>query len=100
MSLRIKLNALVMSFILLISLILGVVTYVQSDKLMRNSYESSVTKLSTLGYSLLDEQLPGDWSIKNNELYKGKEKMTDHVDIIDDLGKQMDGGVTVFQARA
>lgn len=97
MSLRTKLNALVMSFILLISLILGVVTYVQSDKLMRNSYESSVTKLSTLGYSLLDEQLPGDWSIKNNELYKGKEKMTDHVDIIDDLGKQMDGGVTVFQ---
>lgn len=97
MSLRTKLNALVMSFILLISLILGVVTYVQSDKLMRNSYESSVTKLSTLGYSLLDEQLPGDWSIKNNDLYKGKEKMTDHVDIIDDLGKQMDGGVTVFQ---
>ncbi|KFL43272.1 hypothetical protein CH76_07750 [Lysinibacillus sp. BF-4] len=97
MSLRIKLNALVMSFILLISLILGVVTYIQSDKLMRNSYESSVTKLSTLGYSLLDAKLPGDWSIKNNELYKGTEKMTDHVDIIDDLGKQMDGGVTVFQ---
>ena len=97
MSLRIKLNALVMSFILLISLILGVVTYIQSDKLMRNSYESSVTKLSTLGYSLLDAKLPGDWSIKNNELYKGSEKMTDHVDIIDDLGKQMDGGVTVFQ---
>lgn len=62
MSLRTKLNAPVMSFILLI---LGVVTYVQSDKLMRNSYKSSVIKLSALGYSLLDEQLPGDWSIKN-----------------------------------
>lgn len=62
MSLRTKPNAPVMSFILLI---LGVVTYVQSDKLMRNSYKSSVIKLSALGYSLLDEQLPGDWSIKN-----------------------------------
>lgn len=97
MSLRTKLNALVMSFILLISLILGVVTYVQSDKLMRNNYEISVTKLSNLSYSLLDEKLPGDWAIKNNELYKGQEKITNHVALIDDLGQQMAGGVTVFQ---
>ena len=97
MSLRTKLNALVMSFILLISLILGVVTYVQSDKLMRNNYEMSVTKLSNLSYSLLDEKLPGDWAIKNNELYKGQEKITNHVALIDDLGQQMAGGVTVFQ---
>ncbi|HJH10543.1 MAG TPA: methyl-accepting chemotaxis protein [Metalysinibacillus jejuensis] len=97
MSLRTKLNVLVMSFILLISLILGVVTYVQSDKLMRNNYEMSVTKLSNLSYSLLDEKLPGDWAIKNNELYKGTEKITNHVALIDDLGQQMDGGVTVFQ---
>lgn len=97
MSLRTKLNALVISFILLISLILGVVTYVQSDKLMRNNYEMSVTKLSNLSYSLLDEKLPGDWAIKNNELYKGQEKITNHVALIDDLGQQMAGGVTVFQ---
>lgn len=97
MSLRTKLNALVISFILLISLILGVVTYVQSDKLMRNNYEISVTKLSNLSYSLLDEKLPGDWAIKNNELYKGQEKITNHVALIDDLGQQMAGGVTVFQ---
>lgn len=97
MSLRTKLNALVMSFVLLISLILGVVTYVQSDKLMRNNYEISVTKLSNLSYSLLDEKLPGDWAIKNNELYKGQEKITNHVALIDDLGQQMAGGVTVFQ---
>ena len=97
MSLRTKLNALVMSFILLISLILGVVTYVQSDKLMRNNYEISATKLSNLSYSLLDEKLPGDWAIKNNELYKGQEKITNHVALIDDLGQQMAGGVTVFQ---
>ncbi|CEA00714.1 hypothetical protein BN1050_00709 [Metalysinibacillus saudimassiliensis] len=51
MSLRTKLNALVMSFTLLI---LGVVKYVQSNKLIRNSYKSSVIKRSALGYSLLD----------------------------------------------
>ncbi|GGG14728.1 methyl-accepting chemotaxis protein TlpC [Lysinibacillus alkalisoli] len=97
MSLRAKFNSLVMAFILLVTIVIGIVIYFQSTNLMYENYEKNVEKLSALSYNLFDERVKGDWQIKEGALYKGDTRIEEQVPLIDELGQMMDGGVTVFQ---
>jgi len=83
--------------IICLSIIIGVVSYVQVKDIMRNNFEQSITHLSKVGYLLLEERFKGDWAIKDGELYKGNTKMVDQVDFVDEVGESIEGGVTIFQ---
>jgi len=46
---------------------------------------------------LIDQQYPGEWTIKGNELYKGDTKVNDNEEIVDSIGELTSNAVTVFQ---
>lgn len=92
-----KFNLLLVVVIICLSIIIGVVSYVQVKDIMRNNFEQSITHLSKVGYLLLEERFKGDWAIKDGELYKGNTKMVDQVDFVDEVGESIEGGVTIFQ---
>lgn len=92
-----KFNLLLVVVIICLSIIIGVVSYVQVKDIMRNNFEQSITHLSKVGYLLLEERFKGDWAIKDGELYKGNTKIVDQVDFVDEVGESIEGGVTIFQ---
>ncbi|MGG2081608.1 methyl-accepting chemotaxis protein [Lysinibacillus pakistanensis] len=92
-----KFNLLLVVVIICLSIIIGVVSYVQVKDIMRNNFEQSITHLSKVGYLLLEERFKGDWAIKDGELYKGNTKMVDQVNFVDEVGESIEGGVTIFQ---
>ena len=50
-----------------------------------------------LGYSYLDAAIPGEWRIENDALYKGDVLLNDNFDIVDKIGLDTGGTVTIFQ---
>lgn len=46
---------------------------------------------------VMNEKYPGDWNIKNGQIYKGEILMNDHNEIVDFLSSICEGHVTIFQ---
>lgn len=46
---------------------------------------------------IMNEKYPGDWNIKNGQIYKGEILMNDHNEIVDFLSSICEGHVTIFQ---
>jgi len=46
---------------------------------------------------LIDQQYPGEWTLKGDELYKGDTKVNDNEEIVDSVGELTSNAVTVFQ---
>jgi len=83
--------------ILLTSLLAGVNFFVAKNNLL----ESADTKLLSdiqLSYEYLDAKYPGEWSIKNNQLYKGDINMVENFEVADKVGELTNGNaVSIFQ---
>lgn len=92
-----KFTLFVIAVILFLSITIGIVAMYQIEKVMTKVYTDRVKVVSTLGYNWFSENYPGDWSIKNNELYKGNIKINDNSEFVDKIGKITNGAVTVFQ---
>lgn len=63
--------------------------------------ESSHEKLNAdlaFGSQLIDKSFPGNWSIRDNKLYKGEQLMNNNL-IVDELGKLAGDNVTIFQGN-
>lgn len=97
MGISVKFNTLVIGIILVLSVVIGTVAYIQIEKSMMNVFESRVKVISEMGYNWLDEKYKGDWSIKDGELYKGDLVVTGNNDFVDELGKITHGAATIFQ---
>jgi methyl-accepting chemotaxis protein len=46
---------------------------------------------------LIEQQYPGEWALKGDELYKGNTKINDNEAIVDSIGELTSNAVTVFQ---
>lgn len=73
-----KFTLFVIAVILFLSITIGIVAMYQIEKVMTKVYTDRAKVVSTLGYNWFSENYPGDWSIKNNELYKGNIKINDN----------------------
>lgn len=96
-SISTKFNLLVIGIILFLSIVIGVVAFIQIDKSMMNVYEDRVKVISQLGYNLLDETYEGDWSIRDGKLYKGNTVMNDNNELLENIGSITNGVATIFQ---
>lgn len=93
-----KMNLLIFGcIILLTSLLAGVNFFVAKNNLL----ESADTKLLSdiqVSYEYLDAKYPGEWSIKNNQLYKGDINMVENFEAADKVGELTNGNaVSIFQ---
>ncbi|HWJ77646.1 MAG TPA: methyl-accepting chemotaxis protein [Niallia sp.] len=97
LKIRSKINLLLIGVILFLTIIVSFVTYHQVNKAMNNVFTDRVEEVSGLGLNWLDESFKGDWSIKNGDLYKGNEKLSDSNELLDEIGEVTDGIANVFQ---
>ena len=98
LTIRKKISLLIFSCILLLTSLLAGINYYVAKK---NLLESANTKLLSdiqVSYEYLNAKFPGDWSIKNNQLYKGDVNMVENFDIADKVGELTNGNaVSIFQ---
>lgn len=93
-----KLNVLILVCILLLTTLLSIE---QFYAMKNNLLESAKVKLLAdleLSYEYVDSHVPGEWHIKDNQLYKGDVNMVGNNDVVDKVGELTQGdSVTIFQ---
>ena len=82
--------------------VLGVVTIglftvlTVKDKVISTAHEKLKGDLA-MSRALLNEKIPGEWSIRGDKLYKGEVRMNENFSIVDTIGSLTGDTVTVFQ---
>ncbi|AXH98233.1 methyl-accepting chemotaxis protein [Sporosarcina sp. PTS2304] len=93
-----KINGLfLLAILLLASIVSGLNYFVTKENLLKAAEAKLLSDLQ-LSIELLDISVPGDWSITNGSLYKGKMDMKEAFEIPDQLGELTDGNtMSIFQ---
>ncbi len=96
MTLRLKI---IVPTIILVTLI-GVGIFLISTNVMTKSLTHEIRgqliSTSNLAYTICDEFYPGDWKVRNNTLYKGKEPMLNNSEFVSFIKRQTGCEVTIF----
>ncbi len=98
MSVRIRL---ILAFTLILAAVTGIMgiyaTSVMSEKITISAQEKLSSDLN-MGWQMLEYNYPGDWQIKNQQLYKGSVLMEENYELIDEIGELTGGDtVTIFK---
>jgi methyl-accepting chemotaxis protein len=63
--------------------------------------ESAQEKLKSdlaMTHALFDENMPGDWKVQDQNLYKGDKLLNDNFELVDNVGKMTGDTTTIFMA--
>lgn len=94
-----KINLIVIVVIVFLSAVVGFYVVRQvSGAIKLVALEKAKGDLS-LGESYIDIKYPGDWHIKNGELYKGNVRMNENFEIVDEIAEKTGDTVTIFQGN-
>lgn len=96
LKLRTKFNVFIIVNILVLSVVIGVVSALQINKLMSLEYEDRVKVEADLAYRWIDDKYPGEWNIQDGELYKGEVKINNNHAILDQLVSITGGDSSIF----
>ncbi|MCT8137232.1 methyl-accepting chemotaxis protein [Anaerobacillus sp. CMMVII] len=91
-----KINMLVLSILLVLSVVMSVVVMKQVES---GAELAAIQKVKTdlpFGYEFINAKYPGEWSEKAGELYKGAMKVSGNFDLVDEIAELTDGTVTIF----
>lgn len=66
------------------------------NKLVNMNLTSNLETSISLGYLYLDAKHPGQWSIKENKLYKGEALINDNFEVVDKIKNKEGEVVTIF----
>ena len=96
-SLRLRMTVLVNFIVVVVCICLGVLGYRSADEgfgvSLQLKAESNVKSI----LEIMEYKYPGEWQIVDGNLFKGEEKISDNIAIVDELGKICGGHVTIFQ---
>ena len=95
-SVRLQLYLLTFTPLLCTILILSLISVKAVKNGMQNEVMNGLSDMAygvQAAYNLVD---PGDYSIKDNKLYKGVSNLSDNIDMLDNFTKSSDTEVTVF----
>lgn len=99
MKLKNKIILLFVIVVLLSNLCVGLYTINNTyGKVIEASQEKLKSDLA-LGKTFLNERYPGNWRIKDGNLYKGNTLMNNRYDIVDEIGNLTGDTVTIFQGN-
>ncbi|MCM0647235.1 methyl-accepting chemotaxis protein [Clostridium swellfunianum] len=88
-----KLLSLIISTILIFSIVVSVIIYVQFNSFITNS---TLRTSSNLSMELINQEYKGDWSIVNDKLYKGSKLINDDTEMLDSIKKRANVECTIF----
>jgi methyl-accepting chemotaxis protein len=92
-----KINLMVLAIILSLSAIIGVVV---TQEITKGVKEFAIEKAKgdlSISYRYINNKYPGDWAIKDNQLYKGTTLLNENYEIVDTIGEDTGDTVTIFQ---
>lgn len=92
-----KINLLVLGMIVSIAVVMALVVEQQVENGAKGAAVEKVKSDLQLAYNYIDLKYPGEWSIKDDMLYKGDLKINDYFELVDEIGELTGGTVTVFQ---
>ncbi|MBB5325980.1 methyl-accepting chemotaxis protein [Anoxybacillus tepidamans] len=92
-----KINLIVLGVVIFLSGVSLFVANVQITEGMKKVIVEKVKSNLALAYQYIDEKYKGDWMLKDGDLYKGNAKMNHNYEIVDEIGKLVNGAVTIFQ---
>lgn len=92
-----KINLIVLAIILSLSTIVGVVVFNEITKGVKAFAIEKAKGDMSLAYRYIDNKYPGDWQIKDNQLYKGTTVMNENFEVVDKIGDDTGDTVTIFQ---
>ncbi|MFV8827803.1 methyl-accepting chemotaxis protein [Alkalihalobacterium sp. APHAB7] len=92
-----KINVLVFSVIFMLSVAVGVVVVQQVTQGIKEFAIEKARGDMYMGYRYIDALYPGEWSIQNDQLYKGTTVMNENYDVVDEIGNETGDTVTIFQ---
>ncbi|WP_037286289.1 methyl-accepting chemotaxis protein [Saccharibacillus sacchari] len=92
-----KINLMFLVFMILFSGIVGLLVQQQVSKGIKEFAVEKAKGDLALAYRYIDSANPGDWTVTDGKLYKGTTLMNDNFDLVDSIGADSGGTVTVFQ---
>lgn len=97
MKFKYKIVALFVTAIVFINLGIGVYAVNSMQQKVLGAAQEKLLSDAALGSALIEQQFPGDWSVKDGNLYKGTIKMNDNFEIVDKIGELTGDTVTIFR---
>ena len=97
MKFKYKIVALFVTAIVFINLGIGVYAVNSMQQKVLGAAQEKLLSDAALGSALIEQQFPGDWSVKDGNLYKGTIKTNDNFEIVDKIGELTGDTVTIFQ---
>ena len=82
--------------ILYLSVVIGFLARSRVEDAMIEVFKDRVYVVSQLGLKIIDEKYPGEWYIRNDELYKGNIKINDNNEICEEIGEITGGIANIF----
>lgn len=73
------------------------VVYFSTSRSMNYMLQDNLNSYLDLGYRYFDASIPGEWSIRNNQLYKGNTLINGNFDLVDELLQSTGAAFTIFQ---
>lgn len=92
-----KINLLFLSIIIIFSMIIAVVLSKEITEGIKNFAIEKAKGDLNLAYEYIDVAFPGEWQIKDNQLYKGTEVMNNNTSLIKKIADASNDTVTIFQ---
>ena len=97
MKLNAKINLLVISVILFISITVCIAAIEKVSSGIKNFAIDKAKSDLRFSYHFIDSKYKGEWAIKNGKLYKGSTLMNDNEKIVDQIGNDTNDTITIFQ---
>lgn len=91
-----KINLIVLGTVLLLSVIIGVVVTREVTKGIKAFAVEKAKGDLTLSGDYINNEFPGDWEIRNGQLYKGNQVFNEYYEIVDKIGNDTGDTVTIF----
>ncbi len=96
LSMQNKMSLLIVAIITFVLIAISLVNTSEMKTALQDEYNIRLNQILDLSVHNLHQTLPGDWQLKNGELYKGNAKVADETDIIDKLGELSQSAITIF----
>ena len=97
MNLKMKALLALGALIVAVCLVMGVMNYLSAAAGFNLALQSKAASNVRAALELIDYQYPGDWEIRDGNLFKGDKQMDGASDVVDHLGAVSGGHVTIFK---
>jgi len=96
LSMQNKMSLLIVAIITFVLIAISLVNTSEMKTALQDEYNIRLNQILDLSVHNLHQTLPGDWQLKNGEIYKGDAKVADETAIIDKLGELSQAAITIF----